>query len=166
MQAAGTLEVIAQIAVAFAGFTGLVGAFRSRGQEARSQLLAGRLLIEYSITILAIALLPVILWHLTSNENASWRVASALAATQSAFYYWRRGKELMAGARVFSTERLFYVFTTLDAFFIFVLLANAAGFSPWPASAVYLAALTYNVIGMGYVFLHFASPIWSMDESE
>ena len=98
MDAAGTLELIAEIAVAFAGFSGLLTVFRDRAEAPLGRASEGRLLIEYSLQLMAFALVPLILWHLTANEAASWRIASGLKVGILLAYYSRRFGDLRSSS--------------------------------------------------------------------
>ena len=87
MQAAGTLELVAEIAVAFAGFSGIIGVYRARTDRSHDPRSDLRLLVEYGLFLLAVALLPLFLWHGGLAEERAWRVASlgiALPTTRSA----------------------------------------------------------------------------------
>lgn len=159
MQAAGTLELIAELAVAFAGFTGLVGAFRGRHSDSvffRAEL---RLLIEYSLVLMANALLPLFLWHAGLSEEAAWRVASLLSALISILYYVARYRTLAVSTPDdFRTG--FWIVVTLDSAVALALLANAAGALPWEPQVVYLVALAHTMLGTASSFLRFTSPLW------
>jgi hypothetical protein len=159
LEAAGTLELIAELAVAFAGFTGLVGAFRGvQGKlaEFRQEL---RLLVEYSLTLLADAVLPLFLFHGGLGEEAVWRIASLINAGLTVVYYVFRFRELAENS-MGALRIQFAVVVALDLAWVFALLGSALGVLPFPLHTVYLGNLAYMLLGTGLSFLRFISPLW------
>ena len=75
MEAEGTLSLIAEVSIAFAGFTSVVGVFGARGEHqwSSSQLSSLRLLIETSLIMLLTALLPLALYSTGLTTTESWR---------------------------------------------------------------------------------------------
>jgi hypothetical protein len=165
MQAAGTLELIAEIAVAFAGFTGLVAVFRERRRN--ESAIEGRYLIEYSLTLLANALMPVVLWHLSGDESFAWRAASVGSIVGVLGYYWLRGHEAGAAAETLNLSTFLTRFVYVgDSLHVIALTVNALGLTPWPPSLLYLLALTYLLFMTCVSFLRFASPLWVDSSAE
>ena len=74
--------------MAFAGFTSVVAVFGNRGgrgwSERESVYL--RLLVDYSISTLLTAVLPLILWNSGLIEATAWLVASTAKAIQIVVY--------------------------------------------------------------------------------
>lgn len=72
------LQTIAEISVAFAGFTGVVGAFgRSSGSAwSAGDRLRFNVMLGNSLAALLFALLPLIVYHLGSRDEAVWRISS------------------------------------------------------------------------------------------
>jgi hypothetical protein len=82
MEAEGTTQVIAEIAVAFIGFAGIVGAL-ARGQlrpDRRHTWLGFWTMIEFGLAMLLAALLPALLYHLGSESTQIWRISSSVFA--------------------------------------------------------------------------------------
>ena len=160
MDAAETLALVAEISVAFAGFTGLVGAFRPELRASPEHQQETRVLMEYSLITLGVALGPLVLFHMGVEEDHTWRIASGLTVFQIVVYYFWRGRELNGQLRE-KKRFLLYGFVLFDVVFTLGLLVNALGLSPWQSSALYLANLTYLVAGTALSFLRFASPMWT-----
>jgi hypothetical protein len=83
VDSAGTLELIAELAVAFAGFTGLVGAFRLGSLNDPGTRLELRVLIEFSLITLILALIPLFLHEIGISEALKWRISTLCAASAS-----------------------------------------------------------------------------------
>lgn len=82
MEASGTLQVIAEIAVAFIGFAGIVGAL-ARGQlspEDPHSWLGFWTMIEFGLAMLLAALLPSLLFHLGTDTPSLWGFSSGVLA--------------------------------------------------------------------------------------
>ena len=77
----GRLDVIAEISVALAGFSGLAGAFRHRrfSEWTRRERLALWQILNWSVLTLFLALVPSALLNLRIPEEATWRLMSAIA---------------------------------------------------------------------------------------
>ncbi|MEJ2132860.1 MAG: hypothetical protein P8Y95_14845, partial [Gammaproteobacteria bacterium] len=82
MEGESILETIAEISVAFAGFTGVVAAF-GRGSAAPWTLgdrLRFRVMLSTSLAALLFALLPFILFHLGVRGESLWTLSSVFLA--------------------------------------------------------------------------------------
>ena len=161
MQSEGALVLFAELSVAFAGFTGVVGALR-RGKpddDAARQASELRLLIEYSILTLIKSVLPLVLWNIGLPELDAWRVACAYAVIESATYYWFRFSALRANAPPESSKS-FRAGFVIDSVVVFGLFLGAVNVFPWGPSAIYLVALLWNLIGTALSFIRLVQPIW------
>ena len=80
MDAEGTLQTIAEVAVTLAGFAALVALFRQRagGAWTPAALSGLRFMIELSIMLIVLALLPLALRLLGVAEVTVWQSASAI----------------------------------------------------------------------------------------
>ena len=155
MQSEGTLVLFAELSVAFAGFTGVVGALRQRATDdtaARQEL---RLLIEYSVLTLIKSVLPLVLLSMDLSELSAWRVASACVAIQSATYHWFRLAALRSNA-----FPGFWIIVAADWALVVGLVLGAANVLPWGPSPVYLLALFWNLVGTALSFIRLVQPIW------
>jgi hypothetical protein len=159
MQSEGTLVLFAELSVAFAGFTGVVGVLNRRvaDEAAASQEL--RLLIEYSVSTLIRSLLPLVLWNMGLSELSAWRVASAFWIIQSAAYHWFRFSAVHAS---FPPESrfIFWISIVADWATWVGLALGAANVLPWSPAPLYLLALLWNLVGTALSFIRLVQPLW------
>src|SRR5262245_23394835 len=78
----GWLQTLAQVAVALAGFSGLLAGVRHRSeQESRINVTRVKTIIETSLPILALSLLPTLLHGLGVAEIAAFRISGVVFLT-------------------------------------------------------------------------------------
>ncbi len=149
MQGEDVLLTIAEIAIAFAGFSGIVVVFsRREGEWTETDRIAFAEMIASSLMILVLALLPFLLHHSGLRHPAVWGWCSALAA--AAFVI--RGlyavpRAMRTGS--FSGGNLFSVGTAflIGGFLVIVgLIGNAASIVFERIFAPYLAALLFYLL--------------------
>jgi len=160
VQAAGTLELVAELSVAFAGFSGIVGVYRSRSGDVTSPRDDLRLLVEYSIFVLALSLTPLFLWHGGVSEDSAWRLASLAAALYTIFYYWHRYRSILAGASEQEMNGTMRFYIACDWLLSALLVASAAGILPVQPVVPYLANLAFQLAGTAVTFMRFVAPLW------
>lgn len=144
MQAAEALAVLAEVSVAFAGFSGIVTAFRRRdlGEWSRLERFRFRFMVEFSLATLALSLLPLFLAELGLSESHVWSASSVVLGVGALSYLIRsalRVRRLVADGEPVSRglagiSILVGVAITASA------LVNATGFFSHP-SGVYLAGV-------------------------
>ncbi len=80
MEGQSALEIVAEVSVALAGFTGVVAAFGSRGGRGWTALdvLRFKMMLGTSLGALLFSLLPMALHHLGLTESTTWATSSAL----------------------------------------------------------------------------------------
>jgi len=72
------LNLVAELAVAFAGFTGIVAAFRFRGTSLNAAEMGNfSTMLRASISALFLSLLPYLLHQFINNSDVAWRGAAA-----------------------------------------------------------------------------------------
>jgi hypothetical protein len=162
-----TLTVSAEIAVAFAGFTGVAGGIRALRTSFAKFRLQLRALVEFSLFVMMAALLPLFLWHVELGTVTTWRVASAILALMIALYYVVRYRSLAADMIEAHGEYgwSLRIGVGLDMSFSILLVANAAGVLPWASHVAYLAYVFYGLLATAYSFIVFVSPLWSTPEA-
>ena len=160
MQQADVLELLAELSVAFAGFTGLVGALRLRRDQ--DQALRGelRILIEFSLYLMIASLVPLFLWQAGASEASAWRIASLGHVVFIVVYYVRRARTLLANAVAAGNASVFWGTLAVESVIGSLVAANGLGLLPWPLHVVYLGNLFYQLIGTALSFMRFAAPLW------
>jgi hypothetical protein len=144
MKAAQALAALAEVAVAFAGFSGIVVAFRRRNPGAWSRLdrFRFRFMVEFSLATLALSLLPFFLSELGLPESRVWGLSSVVLGGGAFLYLVRSVVRLhaflIAGEPV--SRRLAAVSVAVGIGITISAFLNAAG-SFSRASGVYLAGV-------------------------
>jgi hypothetical protein len=160
VQQADTLQLLAELAVAFAGFTGLVGAFRMNRADDESFRGELRLLIEFSVYLMLSSLVPLFLWNAGLSESTSWRSASFAHVVFVIVYYVRGWRWLRAHAAASRNAGGFVATFAVELSLAALLLANGFGALPWAPHVAYLGSLFYQLVGTSLSFMRFASPLW------
>lgn len=144
MHSSQALATLAEVSVAFAGFAGIVTAFRRQTPEKWSALdrFRFRFMVEFSLATLGLSLAPFFVAELGVGEPALWRVCSVLLAVGALVYLLRstfRVRRMLAAGLPVSRG------LALLSFAVGVLVAgsallNALGLVGRPAG-VYLAGV-------------------------
>jgi hypothetical protein len=154
---------VAEVAIALAGFSGLVVVFRARESWSavdRSGLTA---LLLLSLATAAFAFLPLTIWEIAGSEDRVWRASSALwSIGDIGFVVWlrsraarlRRADPAMPGL----LPRGQFNLVSLGVFPLFAALAvtNAVF---WGAFTPYLAVLVWGLAGSGLQFARNIQPV-------
>lgn len=137
-----TLQTIAEVAVALAGFTGIAVAFGGRaGRLAPGEQLRVRTLLRASISALFCSFVPTILSFVTSNEPYVWQGSCAVLATVlvvNLTVFWVRGR----GTTITRFQQMAVVVGVLVAI---VLIVAALGYIE-AASHVFVIGLVWQLI--------------------
>ena len=162
MNDADTLLTMAEIAVAYAGFSGVVSAFfRDRDQE-HPELQSFRLqqMVLGGLITVCFSLAPLVVEKFIAGEELIWRVSSALYALALAVMIAkalmdtsRFRREGLMGERALTAKLV----TLLQSGALFLLLLNAVGISAKYAAGFYLSALMLGLGFSGVVFLRILS---------
>jgi hypothetical protein len=157
MHGSDVLETMAQIAVAFAGFSGIVAAFSQQpGQWATADQLRVRNLIIVSLSTMFFALLPSGLEAAHVAERSIWRWSSA---TMGFFTAISTTASLSALAKLQPNQRFIFsrVILTITIVGSFLNVAaqsmNAAAWPYQPHGAVYIFGVMYMLLMAGALFL-------------
>jgi hypothetical protein len=144
VQAAEALAALAEVSVAFAGFSGIVTAFRRHNPGDWSHLDRFRLrfMVEFSLATLALSLLPFFLSEFGLPESEVWSLASLFLGGGALFYLIRSVVRLhpviVAGEPV--NHGLAFVSVAVGIVITVAAFANSLGFFSHP-SGVYLAGV-------------------------
>ena len=148
MQQAETFHVLAEVAVAFAGFASIAVLFRRRadGQWSRSDALIYRGMLVNSVSSCAFALLPTILGAFDTPSTALWMSCSGLLFAYTA---WR-----VVLSRD-SSDAIIVLKRSIAAVVLLLQLANLIGlpFGHGPASYLAGVALVLLIAGISFVQL-------------
>ena len=154
---AGYLYTLALIAVAYVGFTAIVLILRQSVGGALSPLdtLVSRLFMGWGFLITYLAMLPMLLAAFGLSPTTVWRIASALAG--SSFLVLHMGYQIWR-ARITGERTPLHLWfhTAFGLAFGIVLLANAAAVVPAALGAIYVAAITLDMMQASFAFVqHF-----------
>jgi hypothetical protein len=154
-----TLLTITEIAVALAGFTGIVGVLgQSDGVQSRELTwFRLRVMLEISLRNAAFALLPLPFLGVVSPETVVWRFASAVYfVTVIAYVFFRRRQGQMAPA----TQGLTLPLLSLLPISLLACLANVFGLAGPYAFSLYLLSLILGLVTAGILFISVAAAVF------
>ena len=145
-----SLQTIAEIGIAFAGFSGLVIAFRRKaGPLSEVHKYRLRVLLTLAFGAMFLALLPDLLSSLEVPAGALWRAATLVAAVFScAFLAWwfaasRRMMRLVP--EIFSALALLRMVVGHVSILVLLVIVAAGGLERY-GPGVYLAALAWYLL--------------------
>ena len=153
------LLAIAQIAVAFAGFAGLVSMLSSVRSEKHSgiQSLLFRTMILMALTVLTFSLVPFVPNSFGLPPLISWRIASALFLIGGATGLYVGVRYVVALADILKNIKGFKLkMVVIDGGTIFALLLlglNTVGVLPELAAGFYITSLFLFLMGSGITFV-------------
>jgi hypothetical protein len=158
MPGADYLYTVAQIAVALVGFSGIVAAFKERGNSgfAGTEHALLTLLIERGFAALFFAMLPPLLVLLVSPGRAFWAVCSGLLAayTLTAFVRLIRRRRSMSESARAGSARSFYMNSAVALSAAFgVQLLNAVGIVPNQGVGWYALGATWYLVAGANLFV-------------
>ena len=155
MEHRDTLLTLAEIAVALAGFTGLVGVLGGRAQGANRAISWFRLraMLEVSLRNAAFAVLPIPFLGLVSSETVVWRVASGAYFVAVVAYILLRRRGESATTSGLALSRPFLVLLPIS---LLACLANVLGLGGSNAFSLYLLSLVLGLVTAGMLFLSVA----------
>ena len=113
MNQSDQLLLVVEVAVALAGFAGVVGSFQYRpgARIVRGDVLGLELMIVLSLLTAVCAILPVALFNFGVGETTIWSISSSVAVVAYAVYIFnikRKFRKLLVSSRV--SRILFEVF--------------------------------------------------------
>ena len=156
----GSLETIAEIAVALAGFSALVALLATKDQARRKfEALGLQVMLEASLFVVALSLLPVVLFELGLAAGTVWRSSAAIflivdiAITVSVRMRSRGWSEHFGSGERIVAPATSILSSIADGLMLWVLVDYGVG-SP---SGVYLLALYLNLLLAGILFVRFAA---------
>jgi hypothetical protein len=147
MEMPQSLQTIAEIGIAFAGFTGLVTAFRrTSGPLTSIHKYRLRVLLALSFGAMFLSFLPELLEGLQLPLSTLWRTAALAAALYSFVFVWwwsvATRTMMQSAPEIFQRYALARMLTGHVAIFLLLAAVVAGSLAPY-RSTVYLAALIW-----------------------
>lgn len=149
MEAAEVLLTIAEVSVAFAGFTGIVAVIgrRAAGEWRTADLLRFWQMIEVSLLGLIFALVPFLFYYAGLSPASTWAASSGMLALASGIQMIRAAIRTL---KAFGTDRsLSIVFSTLYVLIgivvMLILIGNALGIVYQRTVAPYLVGMFWQL---------------------
>lgn len=149
------LVAIAQIAIAFAGFSGVIAAFSKFRLHQDVTVFRVRLMVGAGLSALLYSLLPFLPAAFGAGEALSWRISSGVMALGGFIFPFLALKPArrLYKAGLIRTQP-FSIFTNIGSTILTLsLTAVAAGFLSKYAAAIYLTALFFTLILCAFYFL-------------
>ena len=146
IEAEGTLQTLAEVSVALAGFASLLVVLRSGSAAVVSQGEGADLFIVVggNLLVLAFSLLPLPLHYLGASGASAWRISGALLAAALLLGYVailrHRAELLRAGIRS-PFPRISRISVQSPLIVVALLLVNSSGLLGSPGVGAYLLAL-------------------------
>ena len=144
---------IAEIAIAMAGFTGVVVAFgsRSHGSWHPGDRLRLVFLLEASLTAAGFSLLALLALSSLGDTGLTWRLLSGLWFLVTGFSLWSSRRKIQNNMHEHEdVDRIANRLTT--SFFLVVMVLQLLNVLVWHQLPAFLAAVILNLAGAGMQF--------------
>ena len=171
MDALDQLLLVIEVAVALAGFAGVVGSFqyRSAGKIPRGDVLGLELMIVLSLITAVCAILPVALLNFGVGETTTWSICSSVSVVAYAVYIFnikRKFRKVLVSSRV--SRILFELFFVAAYLTALSNLLNVLDVGLHREYAPYFVALVVPNCVSAYMFVRLVlRPLWrSIHEKE
>lgn len=152
----GLLQALAQIAVAFAGFAGVIGAFSQFTTHPRVTAFRVKGMVAISLFALISSLAPIFAAALVSDVATIWRASAAVIAALGAGLFASLLREVtpLFQEQLLKTEAINIIWYGVSAASIVVLVCIAAGLVPMQKGAdAYAASIVFMLVLCAYNFL-------------
>jgi hypothetical protein len=164
MDTQGLLLTTAELAVAFAGFSSLIGVFSRRRDGAVDPAVVNRLrvLLDYSLITLFSCLVPFLPIIAGVSEAVVWQFSSAAWVVGTALYVFlnRRWLREIRGDSTYNAKVRRIPFL-LDWTCMLAMLGNALGVLWVPSLLVYYAVQLWFLAGAATGFVLVVASVWS-----
>jgi len=164
MQEAGTLEVFAEIAIAIAGFSGVVSALGGGTKATDLDRLRLAMLLQSSLTTAFFSLLPLVLFSTSLAPASIWGVTSSCWILYMAVHLTTLRRRIgYAGSAPDRMGRplLAFAFSGIALMLVLQALNAAAMRLAWP----HLAALLWGLLTASLFFVRLVQSLWSNGEA-
>lgn len=163
MDTTTVLLATAQIAVAFAGFAGLAALLgrRQSKDDVRIDVMRLRAILEGSLSVVAVSVLPLILLSMGMTRSGTWRFCSGvyLAVSLALVIVWTSRIRGATRAGLPVNRRITGMFYGIAGLLTLLLGSNLFAFPETLMFAVYLASLYIVLLGMALLFLRLVASL-------
>jgi hypothetical protein len=164
----GELLALAQIAIAFAGFSALVTVLGSRaaGNDVRIDAFRLRGLVEIALMVGAFSLFPIIPHKLSFADETVWRISSIvflLVRTAGMYFAVRKLRTIAHLGTSLDYKVGRWTIWPLLLLSYAALLTVASGLFPSANSALYFATLYMDLVQSGILFALVVSSVMTIE---
>lgn len=160
------LQIYAQVAVGFAGFAGVIGAFSKFRIHAQATAFRVRAMVGIALAEVIFAFLPSLIAGFGVSEAMTWRIACgamAVISTGLLAVLVRQASILYRMGRLFRLAA--YVLAAVAVVIIGPLYASAAGAMGGYEPAIFFAMLFFGMVMCAYHFIMLMIAV-ELDESD
>ena len=165
-ESASQLQIYAQLAVGFAGFAGVIGAFSRFRIHAQATAFRVRAMVGIALMEVVFSLLPPLVASFGATQADTWRISCGVLAAVSSILLVvlvRQASILYRVGRLF--RRAAYVLALVAVLLIGPLYAVAGGALGDRAAAIYFAMLFFGMVMCAYHFTMLMAAV-ELDESD
>jgi hypothetical protein len=155
VQGDSLLELIAELAVALAGFSGVVTVLRGRNSEQwkQAELMGLIAMLHASFLAGGLALVPFIFYHAGLSEGAIWGSAGTVGAViQAVRLGGRRGRTFASFGLPESQRVNYWMFRSITVATLLLYLSQVVGVPFGRTFAPYLVALLLHLAAAAAIF--------------
>ena len=160
-----TLETVAEISVAIAGFSGIVATFQFQphAPPKSGDIVALTIIVNMGLSVAALSYLPILLFSYTSSEAVVWSISSTVAAVYMCYMMYFIQANIRGRVKRKSTRVLFALYQFVGAAIVLGLVLNAINIGIERGLPVYLTATLYGAYLAGWNFIRLLlRPIWKV----
>lgn len=147
------LELLAEIAVAIAGFAALAGALVDRAAPASHGITRLRIVVSSGLLLLLSSVAPMIVSDFGFSAETTWRVCSLTAFCMNALIFYQGISRSVGTDLSIRDPSAFLVFWPTEAVCQLSLLANVFNLFPGMGGSLYLAFLFSALVQTSWIFL-------------
>ena len=154
-QSATQLGLYGQLAIAFAGFAGVIGAFTQIRMPAAATIFRVRSMVTLAVVEMLFSLLPFLIAAFGADEATTWRIACAILAVTGTVLGLIFGRWAFALRRAGHLPKRAYALAVAATLVMIPLYAVAFGFgfATAYAAAFYFGQLFFGMILCAYQFV-------------
>jgi hypothetical protein len=159
-----SFSLLAELAIAVVGFSGIIGAFYSNSRISKTSraYLDIYYLLAYGIPVLFGSLVPFIVFDWVMDEKTAWRICSAIFLSFgviSGVVFRKENRALLEQGRA-----QFIAMGSGDLVSGLLLIANISGLFFEPSGRIYAVVLFWSFLGSIVGFTKVVSHTWTRKE--